>query len=444
MNEDIASIRSITNLTHLSRQIGSYHRNSFESVRSRLSFEWNPSRVSMTVPPPPPSVAIFRISVQDTGPGISKENQKKLFKEIVQFSPEKLQNGGGSGVGLHTSKKIMDLHGGGLTVFSAGEGHGTTFVMTLPMTKTGYTTSVADGEVEGKTEEVKDTERNKSNETSFYGRCLPKCFLPMQVMRSVSIGQVQAADTIISPLPLVSAEGLRENSNDLADNNVEDMADIRLSSEASSEHFIMQEESSSPRELFSFSSSPSMIQRNNESLVKCLEPGSDNKHRPRVADIGHISTENTRGRKIIPKTTFKQETTVLIVDDSAMTRRLMGMKMKELFDNVLEADDGFRAVCIVHSYLTKGLTIDLVLMDSSMDIIHGPIAAHEMRALGFHGLIFGVTGNGVQTDIDNFIEKGANAVLVKPLDMSLLMIRLREYGTFVESRWIPPPRYRVV
>ena len=31
------------------------------------------------------------ITVTDTGPGISTENQKRLFKEIVQFSPEKLQ-----------------------------------------------------------------------------------------------------------------------------------------------------------------------------------------------------------------------------------------------------------------------------------------------------------------------------------------------------------------
>ena len=30
-------------------------------------------------------------SVVDTGAGIKPENQKKLFKEIVQFDPEKLQ-----------------------------------------------------------------------------------------------------------------------------------------------------------------------------------------------------------------------------------------------------------------------------------------------------------------------------------------------------------------
>ena len=33
--------------------------------------------------------------------GISKENQQLLFQEGMQFDPEKLQTGGGSGFGKH-------------------------------------------------------------------------------------------------------------------------------------------------------------------------------------------------------------------------------------------------------------------------------------------------------------------------------------------------------
>jgi hypothetical protein len=73
------------------------------------------------------------VDVVDTGAGISPENQQKLFKEIVQFQPEKLQAGGGSGLGLWITKGIVDMHGGRISVHSDGEGHGCTFTVRLPM-----------------------------------------------------------------------------------------------------------------------------------------------------------------------------------------------------------------------------------------------------------------------------------------------------------------------
>ena len=71
--------------------------------------------------------------VTDSGAGISIENQKRLFKDIVQFSPEKLQAGGGSGLGLWISSGIVDLHGGKITVNSGGEGLGSSFTVEIPM-----------------------------------------------------------------------------------------------------------------------------------------------------------------------------------------------------------------------------------------------------------------------------------------------------------------------
>ena len=81
------------------------------------------------------SIGMLYISVIDSGAGISTENQKKLFKEVIQFNPEKLQSGGGSGFGLYICKGIVDLHEGFLAVFSEGEGLGSTFTVQLPMEK---------------------------------------------------------------------------------------------------------------------------------------------------------------------------------------------------------------------------------------------------------------------------------------------------------------------
>ena len=52
------------------------------------------------------------VTVTDNGAGISAVDQQKLFNQVVQFRPEILQHGGGSGLGLWICKGIVDLHGG--------------------------------------------------------------------------------------------------------------------------------------------------------------------------------------------------------------------------------------------------------------------------------------------------------------------------------------------
>ena len=48
---------------------------------------------------------LFRITVTDSGAGISAENQTKMFGQYVQFNAAALQKGKGSGLGLWISKR---------------------------------------------------------------------------------------------------------------------------------------------------------------------------------------------------------------------------------------------------------------------------------------------------------------------------------------------------
>ena len=51
-----------------------------------------------------PARCVARLTVKDTGAGISLENQKKLFGQYVQFNAAQLQKGKGSGLGLWITK----------------------------------------------------------------------------------------------------------------------------------------------------------------------------------------------------------------------------------------------------------------------------------------------------------------------------------------------------
>jgi signal transduction histidine kinase len=69
--------------------------------------------------------------VKDTGAGISKENQPKLFSKFKQFGKPVVEYEKGTGLGLFIVKEILRRHYGTLAVASE-PGKGTTFSFTLP------------------------------------------------------------------------------------------------------------------------------------------------------------------------------------------------------------------------------------------------------------------------------------------------------------------------
>jgi signal transduction histidine kinase len=74
----------------------------------------------------------FLISVYDTGPGLSEDDQKKIFKEFHQADGSSTKTKDGTGLGLSIAKKIVEMHGGRIWVEST-LGKGATFRLTLPI-----------------------------------------------------------------------------------------------------------------------------------------------------------------------------------------------------------------------------------------------------------------------------------------------------------------------
>ena len=74
----------------------------------------------------------FELSVVDTGPGIAAVDQAKIFEEFQQVDDTSTRKKGGTGLGLSISRKIVELHGGRITVESE-VGKGATFKVTIPI-----------------------------------------------------------------------------------------------------------------------------------------------------------------------------------------------------------------------------------------------------------------------------------------------------------------------
>jgi signal transduction histidine kinase len=75
---------------------------------------------------------MIRITVSDTGVGIPPEMQSKIFEIFAQVEDHLAKAQGGLGIGLALVKQLVTLHGGDITVESAGPDMGSTFIVRLP------------------------------------------------------------------------------------------------------------------------------------------------------------------------------------------------------------------------------------------------------------------------------------------------------------------------
>ncbi len=78
-----------------------------------------------------PAVPILRVEVEDTGPGISADDQTRLFRHFEQTKTGQ-QAGTGTGLGLAISREFVRLMGGDITV-SSEVGTGSLFAIHLPL-----------------------------------------------------------------------------------------------------------------------------------------------------------------------------------------------------------------------------------------------------------------------------------------------------------------------
>lgn len=72
------------------------------------------------------------LEVEDTGPGIPKEELPKLFQRYARAKNAQTRGVSGTGLGLFISKHIVEAHGGRIEVESE-EGKGSLFRVILPL-----------------------------------------------------------------------------------------------------------------------------------------------------------------------------------------------------------------------------------------------------------------------------------------------------------------------
>ncbi len=98
--------------------------------------------VAASVQAAPDGAQEMIVTVKDSGPGISPEDQSKLFLPFSQVDDSPTRKTGGTGLGLSICRSLIEMHYGRIGLLQSEIGKGSTFYFTLPMQKPEIPTEV--------------------------------------------------------------------------------------------------------------------------------------------------------------------------------------------------------------------------------------------------------------------------------------------------------------
>ena len=108
--------------------------------------------------------------------------------------------------------------------------------------------------------------------------------------------------------------------------------------------------------------------------------------------------------------------TVLLVEDTRATQRLMSHILKRLGCETILADHGRAAV---ERYTRESGSVDLILMDMNMPVMNGYEATRRLRELGVVRPIVALTAMDDEMR-DRCLDAGCDECLAKPIDRDKL------------------------
>ncbi len=364
-------------------------------------------------------VAVLRVSVRDTGIGISPEQQARLFSAFSQADTSTTRKYGGTGLGLAISRRLATMMGGGLTVESEA-GQGSTFHFTARLGVDERVTEEAERRAP-ESVRARPVLVVEDNETS---RELLETFLRGWSVPVVSVGTAEDGLALLE----------RRNATGSADafalvvldwmlpgmNGLDAAARIRAREETRALPIIMTSAYAGAEE-----EARSAELGVNVFLPKPITASSF--FDAVVAAQGAAIQSTRRGRDVRPERTFPG-TRALLAEDNEANQMVAVELLSRLGIDLDIAPDGRRAVEMARANPGRYAAI---LMDMQMPVMDGLEATRVLRAdPSFSQIpIIAMTANAMKHELDACLAAGMNDHVIKPIDRAALLATL--------TRWLP-------
>ncbi len=344
----------------------------------------------------------LKVSVTDTGIGITEENLEKLFTSFQQVDTKRNRSVEGTGLGLAISKKMVKSMGGFINVQST-YGVGSEFYFVIPLKVGDEHPFVSLDEPEQvhavayfDFAKLEQPELRNTYETIFTG-----------------IGEV-------SPFDYGVYGTFTELQARLIEGKVTHCFTGKMEYLAHKDFFDALSETVSVK-VIQDRENGIVFQNKIQAIYKpfyVLSIASALNHENAIIRLGEKRMETSHF--VAPKAR------VLIVDDNAINLKVAWGLMRPYRMQVMKAESGDAAIKMLRSK-----DIDLVFMDHMMPEMDGIEATHVIRAMEgeyYKQLpIIALTANVINGAREMFVKEGLNDFIAKPIELNVLDRILRNY-----------------
>ncbi len=337
------------------------------------------------------------ISIQDSGIGISKENQKKIFTAFEQADGSTTRKYGGTGLGLSISLNLANLMGGELNLKSENE-EGSTFTLEIPIEI-----------IEKNPLQLVNTQSVSKLRFAILNtckECKSSVNLIQKYLNDFGVEHIIKLDTYQTDgYDLLFFVPDDEYNIEIIEAQIPAIAMLRSNTIklANIEHI---------QALYAPFIPKSIIQALNDSEIKNIN----------IIDDLEVSDEECE---------IQYKGSILVVEDNKTNQILICLILDDYGVDYTVAKDGVEAVCIF-----KKEKFDMVLMDENMPNKNGieamlEIKEYEAQKSLILTPIIALTASALDSDKRRFTEAGMDGFIAKPINTDILEIELDKYLTQV-------------
>ena len=344
-----------------------------------------------------------RFAVKDSGIGISKEQQSKIFDAFSQADASTNRKFGGTGLGLTISSKFVELMGGELNIESQ-EGVGTTFYFVIALNKSEKSTvrvipKLNSLKVAYICEDKNSIDNNLEHYITYTGASLKKYDYEEVIVKK----ELLSVDIIF-----VEHKVIKDDTE--MNYILQQDAKVILLTDTKMNTFKNDIKDKIAKTIFK--------PTNFTKTMKALNVVNQNR------DI--CNTNITKVKSINSNKVFKG-LSVLVAEDNIINQKLIKNILNGFDIVVTIANNGEEAV---EHY--KKQHYDMIFMDIQMPIMSGleatkKILEYEKDKSIKHIPIVALTANVIESDRKKYLSSGMDRYLKKPIDVKELLVIIEEY-----------------